>query len=151
MPASLTQNFLVNCQYTISLVPRGGCSIQAKTPLDSAIPSPVSVYSRTCNLAVVSVLVVLTWSQAAPGGPLLYLEAIKVPPLSFTRKPWRLLPSSWKQSPPLCSHGEPTPAPSCAIVGSHTGAQPGTLNGGLHCLITTHTHTHFCSQLNKST
>ena len=88
--------------------------MQAKTLLDSSIPSPASVYSRTRNLAVVSVLVVLTWSQAAPGGPLLQLEAIKVPPYSFTRKPWRLLPS-WKQSPPLCSHGEPTPAPSVLL------------------------------------
>ena len=91
----------------------------AKTPLDSAI-LPASVYSRTHNLAAVSVLVVLTWSQAAPAGPLLHLEAIKVPP-QFHYTLGSHEGSSWKQSPPLCSHGELT------------------LNGSLHCLINTKT------------
>ena len=49
-----------------------------KTSLDSSIPA--AVYTRTHNLTAVSVLVVLTWSQAAPAGPLLHLEAIQVPP-----------------------------------------------------------------------
>ena len=40
-----------------------------------------SVYSRTSNRGAVSVLVVLTWSQAAPSDPLFHLEAIQVPPL----------------------------------------------------------------------
>ena len=43
------------------------CIEQVGTQYNQGVPA--SVYSRTRNLAAVSVLVVLTWSQAAPSDP----------------------------------------------------------------------------------
>ena len=79
---------------------------------------------------------VLTWSQAAPAGPLLYLEAIQIPPQfhnNSTRKPWRF----------FLLHGSNHTL--CALMGSQhllllcSCGKPSTLNGGLHFIINTHT------------
>lgn len=83
---------------------------------------PASVYSRTRNLAVVTVLVVLTWSQAAPSDPtILFGSHTSASSGPLCRKPWRFLPSPWKQLTLLCCHKEPATCSFCALVGSHTG------------------------------